>query len=902
MEYATVLYPALRRAADDHSAGNSIYLSPRGGFGQYLRRPTTFPAAIGQRLTVDDAEQIIAGLARGLQVAGLVEAVVPAARRRRRARLPGAGLSMLWWPARHAAVPRPHPGAERLGAGRPTNAFFVDFYRTVAANLGGMEAREHTAQVPYELREEREQRFREGRLPILYCSPTMELGVDIAELNVVNLRNVPPTPANYAQRSGRAGRSGQPALVFAYCSTGSPHDQYFFRHQDAMVAGRGDAPAAGPGQRGPGARARARHLAGRDETLSWAARSKTCSIVAGRPPSLELLPRVRATPSARRRSSGRESARRACSRVWATSCASADWYSEGLARRGARGAARQFDQTCDRWRTLYRAALKQRNVQNRIIGDASRSAGDKEQAKRLRREAESQLELLTEVSNIGESDFYSYRYFATEGFLPGYYFPRLPISAFIPARRVRQRDRDEFLSRPRFLAISEFGPRSIVYHEGSRYIINKAILPVGDAEADDPRAAHRPARSQAVRDLRLPAPRRRRMAAPMSASSAAWCSVAPLRQLFRLQNVATRRRDRITSDEEERMRFGFEILTGVRFGERMATLVAGGLRRRDRRRGDRASAARRYGGTADYGYAATLWRINLGWTRRRNQDQYGFVLDLERGYWARDEQASTDDDTGDPLSGALRPGDPVRRGSRNCLLFEPAGALDARLTGLADGRAQERDPGPLPARRQRAGGRAAAQLKPTPRQILFFEAAEGGAGVLRRLLDDPDAVAQVAREALSSATSTPTPARTSARAPCARGLRGGVLRLPDELRQSALPRLLDRQLIRPLLARWPQPRCRRRPPRSRAPPNWSNCCVWPALTWSARGCASWRRAICACPRARQTLIPRATPGPTSSTTATTASRSTSMARSIAIPSGRRATAPRPRRWRTVATW
>ena len=27
----------------------------------------------------------------------------------------------------------------------------------------------------------------------------MELGVDIAELNVVNLRNVPPTPANYAQ-------------------------------------------------------------------------------------------------------------------------------------------------------------------------------------------------------------------------------------------------------------------------------------------------------------------------------------------------------------------------------------------------------------------------------------------------------------------------------------------------------------------------------------------------------------------------------------------------------------------------------------------------------------------------------------------------------------------------------
>ena len=85
-----------------------------------------------------------------------------------------------------------------------------------------MEGREHTAQVPGSERENREKRFGNAELPLLFCSPTMELGVDIKTLNVVNMRNVPPTPANYAQRSGRAGRQGQPAIVYTYCSAEVP--------------------------------------------------------------------------------------------------------------------------------------------------------------------------------------------------------------------------------------------------------------------------------------------------------------------------------------------------------------------------------------------------------------------------------------------------------------------------------------------------------------------------------------------------------------------------------------------------------------------------------------------------------------------------------------------------------
>ena len=95
-----------------------------------------------------------------------------------------------------------------------------------------------------------------------------------------------------------------------------------------------------------------------------------------------------------------------------------------------------------------------------------------------------------------------------------------------------------------------------------------------------------------------------------------------MHDLFRLQNVATRRRDRINSDEEERVRLGFEIRTGVRFARRdgETTRVA-----------HIASDGTAWG-KLTYGGAATLWRINVGWTRRQNPNQLGFVLDTERGY------------------------------------------------------------------------------------------------------------------------------------------------------------------------------------------------------------------------------------------------------------------------------
>ena len=172
-----------------------------------------------------------------------------------------------------------------------------------------------------------------------------------------------------------------------------------------------------------------------------------------------------------------------------------------------------FDAACDRWRGLYLAACHQSKTQNAIILDASRTRRRTRPGRAAcGAEAESQLNLLRDIENLAQSDFYSYRYFASEGFLPGYNFPRLPLSAYIPARRTRQR-RTSSCPGPGSWPSPSSARAPFIYHEGARYIINGVILPVGN---DDVLTAE----AQALPDLRLSPPDRRRPATPTSANAA----------------------------------------------------------------------------------------------------------------------------------------------------------------------------------------------------------------------------------------------------------------------------------------------------------------------------------------------------------------------------------------------
>ncbi|MGH2521433.1 MAG: helicase-related protein, partial [Anaerolineales bacterium] len=783
LEHATALFP---RPSDREDYGGNVYLSARGGFGLFLRRRSTFPHLDG-RLRTDDTEIVIRQLLKALAV-GPIQEVHPA---RNNDDVPGYQLlaSALRWVAGDGTkafrdpirVPREPEGGAR------TNPFFVEFYRTLAASLGGLTAREHTAQVPSRLREEREDQFRRAELKVLFCSPTMELGVDISELNVVNMRNVPPTPANYAQRSGRAGRSGQPALVFTYCSVGSPHDQYFFRRPELMVAGAVTPPRLDLANEDlVRAHVHAIWLAETGQGLGLSL--KDILDLSSDAPSLALLDSVRDNL---RDAGAKARARRRAEHVlesFQDELRAAGWYTDRWLDDALDQAVLKFDQVCDRWRGLYRAALRQREVQNRIIGDASRSTGDKAQAKRLRQEAESQLELLTESENLAQSDFYSYRYFASEGFLPGYSFPRLPLSAYLPGRR-QKTERDEFLSRPRFLAISEFGPRAIVYHEGSRYVINKVIMAV-DERALEPGNEHDPLTQQAK--LCPSCGYLHPVTGAAGADQCERCGMPleqTLRQLFRLQNVSTKRRDRISSDEEERFRLGYELRTAVRFAPRDGDAS---YRTASVRQGEATLA------TLTYGQAATLWRINLGWTRRKNQAQYGFLLDMERGYWVANDQAAQDA-ADDPVSARTMSVIPFVQDRRNCLMLEPSESLTT--TQMASLQAALKSA--IQVRFQLEDGELAAEPLPNGderRILLFYEAAEGGAGVLRRLVDDASALASVAHRALELCHFEPDTGADRRRGPRAKeDCEAACYDCLMSYYNQRDHRLLDRQQIRDLL-------------------------------------------------------------------------------------------------------
>jgi len=109
-----------------------------------------------------------------------------------------------------------------------------------------LRSQEHTAQLGTDELASRESRFRQGKINLLSCSTTLEMGVDIGELQAVALRNFPPHVSNYQQRAGRAGRRTDGVAVTLMYGQRRPHDRYYFEQPDKLINGKNQVPKLDP--------------------------------------------------------------------------------------------------------------------------------------------------------------------------------------------------------------------------------------------------------------------------------------------------------------------------------------------------------------------------------------------------------------------------------------------------------------------------------------------------------------------------------------------------------------------------------------------------------------------------------------------------------------------------------
>jgi superfamily II DNA/RNA helicase len=628
-----------------------------------------------------------------------------------------------------------HPDRIRIRAYKDIvlrpNLFFQGVYQT---DFGTFEktfyGMEHTGQLTSDDRQDREDKFRSGDCSVLFCSPTMELGVDIKTLNVVHMRNVPPNPSNYAQRSGRAGRSGQGALVFVNCSTYSPHDRHYFRNKIQMVSGTVAPPKI--------------DLYNQELLESHLYSLYLAKVGLGNlhnsiidvidetkldlPLKNDVIESLKISPQQRmeiKRTFFKiiEAIRSQCVEQ------SPQWFNDEWFDITLSNAPKRFNDAFSRWRTLYKSAMSQLDTAQAIIRDGRFKEGspEKRDAYRNVKLADRQRNLLRndlgEKKNTTISEFYPYRYLAAEGFLPGYNFTRLPIRSFIPIG-----ESGEYISRPRFMALKEFGPRNRIYHNGYRYRVDQILIQEAEKSLTKAKVSVNCGYILMENDGTYGYE-----VCPFSNVSLSEGSNREIyTDLLEMSETKCQDESRITCEEEERLKQGYNIVTHFSVADfnRIKTAIL-------KNDSDEFLKIR-------YIPAAKLIQINKRW---KISGEDGYLLGLTSGRWKTPPKPLKKGQVPEPPTEEQRNVKLYTWDTADALYLIPVKALALERNGVitlqfALKRAIENV-------FQVESNEIAAVLMGDPKEpnIMLYESAQGSLGILSQFMDDVRIFRQVIEEA-----------------------------------------------------------------------------------------------------------------------------------------------------------
>ncbi|GAK58024.1 helicase-like protein [Candidatus Vecturithrix granuli] len=603
------------------------------------------------------------------------------------------------------------------------NLFFQALYQSDFSTFQKpLLGREHTGQIGTNDRMEREKRFRSGDISALFCSPTMELGIDIANLNVVHLRNVPPNPANYAQRSGRAGRSGQAAVVMTYCSSGSPHDRNYFNDKEKMICGAVVPPRIDLLNE---ELIRSHLNAYLLMELGLEVKVSVDEVLDVTKADLPLCDDLK-TQIEQQQTWQHEWVRDFSDilRELQEPLKKTFWFKEDWLQNQIRSFGRRFDAAFDRWRTLYRHALGMRDRAQTIIEDATikYQSPEKDEARNQRRHAEKQIALLRNElrSQYGnESEFYVFRYLAAEGFLPGYNFTRLPVRVYLGYRAQEQ---GEYISRPRFLALREFGPMNQIYHNGSKFRIERMMLLDTESHTHSLRISKQTGYAFLDEEAQM-----------MNNDPITHVELRGqedyIKNLLEISESEGHPRERISCEEEERMSRGFKIdqyfhyPNGIESTQR-AVIKAGNAPLLN----------------LIYGPAAELIQLNRQW--RRAKQGNGFAIDRRNGRWLSQSDLDRPE-----IAEHARQVMLFARDTADSLYIQPLEALNVNADQVISlSYALKRGIERLFQVEENEIGVMVMGQKDVP-NILLYEAAEGSLGILSDLVQRPALMQELFREA-----------------------------------------------------------------------------------------------------------------------------------------------------------